>query len=97
MLLTESRYLFCYCTTKLSWITRRAPFGEARLKDYELTVDFCQETTPLDIVTVIATDPLTDNEHWQALQTGELCVFENGLVVARRSAEFASQAPVGVI
>jgi glutamine amidotransferase len=86
MLLTESHYLFCYCTTKLSWITRRAPFGEARLKDCELTVDFCHETTPLDVVTVIATDPLTDNERWQALHTGELCVFKDGLVVAQRAA-----------
>jgi len=86
MLLSESHYLFCYCTTKLSWITRRAPFGKARLKDYELTVDFCHETTPRDIVTVIATDPLTENETWQPLGTGELIVFENGLEVARRPA-----------
>jgi glutamine amidotransferase len=91
MLLTESRYLFCYCTTKLAWVTRRAPFGEARLKDYELTVDFCHETTPLDVVTVIATDPLTDNETWQPLASGELCVFEAGLVVAQRVAQGGPQ------
>ncbi|NVK43014.1 MAG: class II glutamine amidotransferase, partial [Oceanospirillaceae bacterium] len=84
MLLTESHYLFCYCTTKLTWITRRAPFGQARLKDCELTVDFCHETTPKDIVTVIATVPLTDNENWETLGSGELIVFENGLEVARR-------------
>ena len=39
MLLTESKYLFAYCTTKLSWITRKAPFGEASLTDCELTVE----------------------------------------------------------
>ncbi len=31
-------------------LTRRAPFGEARLIDTELTVDFAKETTPRDIV-----------------------------------------------
>lgn len=49
MLLSESQYLFAYCSTKLSWLTRKAPFGEARLKDEDLTVDFCKETTDQDI------------------------------------------------
>lgn len=79
MLLTESEYLLAYCSTKLSWITRRAPFGQARLKDDELTVDFYQETTPNDIVTVIATEPLTDNEQWRKLQIGEMIVFREGV------------------
>jgi len=81
MLLSESRYLFAYCTTKLSWITRRAPFGEARLTDAELTVDFCEETTSNDIVTVIATEPLTNNEQWERLQAGDMITFKDGLPV----------------
>lgn len=81
MLLTESTWLFAYCTTKLAWITRRAPFGEASLKDCELSVDFYKETTPNDIVTVIATDPLTDNEQWQKLEAGEMITFADGLPV----------------
>ncbi|MET3999566.1 class II glutamine amidotransferase [Marinobacterium sp. MBR-109] len=81
MLLSESTHLFCYCSTKLAWITRRAPFGEARLKDCEMSVDFGAETTPNDVVTVIATEPLTDNEQWQRLQAGELVVFNDGEVV----------------
>ena len=83
MLLSESKHLFCYCTTKLSWITRRAPFGEARLRDRDMTVDFGAETTPNDVVTVIATEPLTDNERWQRLQSGELILFADGEVVQR--------------
>lgn len=81
MLLSESSLLFAYCTTKLSWITRHAPFGEARLTDCEITVDFCKETTPNDIVTVIATEPLTGNEVWHKLQCGEMIVFKEGLPV----------------
>lgn len=81
MLLTESTYLFAYCTTKLTWITRKAPFGEASLTDCELTVDFYKETTPNDIVTVIATEPLTKNEEWTKLKTGEIITFVDGLPV----------------
>ncbi|WP_136680902.1 class II glutamine amidotransferase [Neptunomonas sp. XY-337] len=79
MLLSDSSLLYAYCSSKLSWLTRRAPFGEATLMDDELTVDFCKETTPNDIVTVIATEPLTDNEQWTALQSGELVLFRDGV------------------
>ena len=82
MLLTDSHHLFAYCSTKLSWITRRAPFGEASLKDDDLVVDFCQETQPGDVVTVIATEPLTDNERWQTMVCGEMQLFVDGLPVS---------------
>ena len=82
MLLTDSCYLFAYCSTKLSWITRKAPFGEASLTDVEVVVDFCEKTTPSDVVTVIATVPLTDNEVWNDLESGALIVFRNGTVVS---------------
>lgn len=83
ILMTDSKYLFSYCSTKLAWITRKAPFGEASLTDTELTVDFMQETTPKDVVTVISTRPLTDNEQWNEMAQGELTVFKQGKVVAR--------------
>ena len=82
MLLCDSRFLYCYCGTKLTWLTRRAPFGEASLIDTELTVDFAKETTPRDIVTVIATRPLTDHESWEVMDPGSMVVFRDGLPVA---------------
>lgn len=45
-LLSDGDWLFCFCSTKLVHITRRAPFGPARLKDFDLNVDFQAETTP---------------------------------------------------
>ena len=81
MLLCDARVLYCYCATDLTWLTRRAPFGEATLIDTELTVDFAKETTPNDIVTVIATKPLTDHEPWTAMERGGLVTFKDGLVV----------------
>lgn len=78
MLLTDSRHLFCFCSTRLSWITRRAPFDLASLKDAEMTVDFEKETTDKDVVTVIATEPLTTNESWNIMSSGEMVVFREG-------------------
>lgn len=81
MLLSDGRALYVHCSTRLCWLTRRAPFGEARLRDAEVRVDFGAETTPDDIVSVIATEPLTANERWQAMERGSLVAFESGLPV----------------
>ena len=82
MLLCDADTLYCYCSTHLAWLTRRAPFGEASLIDRELTVDFARETTRNDIVTVIATHPLTHHEPWQRMGAGEMVQFRDGLVLA---------------
>lgn len=81
-LLSDSRVLFAHCSKRLHWITRRAPFGKAQLKDAEVTVDFAEETSPDDVVTVIATEPLTVNEVWGQARPGELLVFKDGLLAA---------------
>lgn len=78
MLLTDGEYVMCYCSNNLHWITRRAPFGKAHLIDEEMTVDFQEETSPNDVVTVIATHPLTKYEQWNKMQEGEFCVFHFG-------------------
>lgn len=78
MLLSNGQYVMAYCTNNLHWITRRAPFGKAQLIDEELTVNFSEETSDSDIVTVIATRPLTSDEEWNKMQPGEFCVFHFG-------------------
>ncbi|MBU2707025.1 class II glutamine amidotransferase [Zooshikella marina] len=80
LLMSDSKYLYCFCSTKLFWVTRKAPFNRAVLKDAEVEVDFKHETTPDDIVTVIATEPLTANEQWHQMQAGQMCVFRHGLI-----------------
>ncbi|MFB1010063.1 MAG: class II glutamine amidotransferase [Thiopseudomonas sp.] len=82
-LLSNGDWLFSYCTTKLACITRRAPFGPATLKDAELTVNFQAETTPDDVVSVIATEPLTDNEQWHRYQPGQWILWRRGEVLAQ--------------
>ncbi|UXI01888.1 class II glutamine amidotransferase [Photobacterium sp. TY1-4] len=84
MLLSNGEYVFTYCTNNLHWITRRAPFGRASLIDEDVTIDFQQETTPNDVVTVIATQPLTNDESWHKMQPGELSVFYLGEQIFNR-------------
>lgn len=82
-LLSNGDWLFSFCSSKLAHITRRAPFGAATLKDADVTVDFHAETTPNDIVTVIATEPLTHNECWQTYAPGEWRLWQAGETVAQ--------------
>lgn len=91
MLLSDSRSLYAHTSTRLSWLTRRAPFGPARLEDGDLTADLAAETTPDDVVTIIATRPLTGDETWQALPQG-LSVFRDGerIAPARQSARYST-------
>ncbi|TBR38004.1 class II glutamine amidotransferase [Marinomonas agarivorans] len=81
MLLSDGQTLFCYCSTHLHWLTRRAPFNVAKLKDTPLDIDFEKVTSETDVVTIIATQPLTDNEKWQQMEAGELVVFQAGEVI----------------
>ncbi len=75
MLLSDGRYLMAYSSTNLHWITRRSPFGKATLIDQDVEVDFQQHTTANDVVTVIATQPLTGNETWHKIMPGEWKLF----------------------
>ncbi|MES1023331.1 class II glutamine amidotransferase [Gloeocapsa sp. BRSZ] len=78
-LLSDGEHFFTYCSTKLCYIVRQAPFAAAHLIDEDITVDFQKLTTPCDRVAVIATTPLTDNEVWTQIHPGELLVFQDGL------------------
>ena len=80
-LVSDGIHLLAYCSNNLHWITRRAPFGQANLIDTEMKVNFNEVTTDNDVVTVIATRPLTDNEEWTQLQPREWRLFKLGEVL----------------
>lgn len=79
MILSDGEYLMSYCSNNLCYITRKAPFGQATLIDTDVVIDFDKETTPNDIVTVIATRPLTNNEEWHILGAGDWELFRKGV------------------
>lgn len=81
-LLSNGDCLFAHSSTELSYLTRRAPFNMAHLKDEDVTVDFSRVATQNDRVSIIATQPLTDNEPWLAMQPGTLWMFHEGEAVA---------------
>ena len=91
MLLSNGEFVFAYCTNNLCWITRRAPFGKAKLIDTDVVIDFQKETTPYDVVTVIATKPLTNDEAWHKMNAGDMVMFRYGEL------EFTSQGEVSQI
>jgi glutamine amidotransferase len=81
IIITDGEYLFAYCSNNLHFLTRRAPFGNASLIDAEMAVDFQKETTCNDIVTVIATQPLTDDEKWHKMFPSQWQLFCLGELV----------------
>jgi predicted glutamine amidotransferase len=84
VLLSDGRSLYAHCSTRLCILTRGAPFGTATLIDEDWRVDFAQETTPTDVVTVIATRPLTRDEAWIDLVPNEALILRDGTRVLRR-------------
>jgi glutamine amidotransferase len=78
ILLTNGNALFTFCSTSLFWLTRKAPFGVAHLQDDDISMDFSTVTGELDEVTVIATQPLTNNEVWSSMTNGECRLFVEG-------------------
>ena len=79
-LLSNGDWLLCYANTLLFYVTRQAPFGSATLIDAEVTMDFSQVNDADDVMTVVATTPLTQDEHWQQLAVNECVIFKDGKI-----------------
>jgi glutamine amidotransferase len=82
LLLSNGQALWAHASTHLHWLVRQHPFGAATLADDDLSVDFGALTSPQDRVAVVATEPVTADEPWQAMQRGELRVFVDGAPLA---------------
>jgi glutamine amidotransferase len=62
----------------MCWVTRQYPFGEAHLIDTGEIIDFNTRLDKDDVITIIASHSLTDNEQWNCMEKGEFRVFSNG-------------------
>ena len=82
-LISNGEWLFVPATSRLHWLTRRAPFRSATLADPPLQVDFAPLTSASDVVSILSTEPLTTDEHWQAFLPGESLLFCAGEVIRR--------------
>ena len=77
-LLSDAEALIAFCSTRMCWLTRKHPFGKARSIDTGTTIDFRRETTHKDVVTVVASRPLSDNEIWNMMHRSTFEVFVHG-------------------
>lgn len=93
-LLSNGDAMFAHCSTNLYWVQRAYPFSTAQLTDCELSIDFRKHCYPNDLITVIATKPLTSNENWQQFARGELNMFVNGEIAAQHKPAAAQRPPV---
>jgi predicted glutamine amidotransferase len=82
LLLSNGQALWAHCSTRLHFVERAHPFGRATLSDEDVSVDFAALTTPEDRIAVVATEPMTSDEAWQAIAPGGLRVFAGGRAVA---------------
>lgn len=89
-LLSNGELLLAHCSTKLTYIIRKAPFTLARLKDQDVSIDFSSVTTAKDRVAVIATTPLTDNEEWTTIAPSSLLLFQDGEVLKEQKTKVVS-------
>ena len=80
-ILTNGEWMMAHASTLLHYIVRKAPFGEAKLLDDDVSINFAAVTTPEDRVAVIATLPLTSNESWAQFAVNELLMFEDGMII----------------
>lgn len=94
-MLSDGQAVYAHCSTRLHWLRRSHPFHrQARLVDRELSLDLSQANGPQDRMVLLATEPLTHEEPWQAMAAGEFFVFVNGEAVWRRQGELvAAPAP----
>jgi len=82
-LLTDGQHTYAHCSTRLHWLQRAHPFAPARLVDTDLTLDLARDNGPLDRMVLVATEPLTHDEPWQAMRPGELLVLHDGRIAQR--------------
>lgn len=87
IILSDGHIMYAHASTLLYYIARKAPFGQARLIDENMSIDFATVTTPTDRVAVIATLPITDNEIWQQFACNESIMFQNGAPLYRQQPE----------
>jgi len=81
LLIGNGDWLFSLCSTRLASVSRRFPFGNATLRDHDLNLDIGAGLTRHSVITVLATEPLTQNENWTQYRPGMWQLWRQGEVV----------------
>jgi len=78
MLLCDAKNLYSHCSTKLCYLTRKTPFGHAKLIDEDLSIDFQHQLSHDARITIIATTALTANENWHKMDKNQFIAWRDG-------------------
>jgi predicted glutamine amidotransferase len=97
IMLSNGEALYTHCSSRLQVLTRQHPFPHARLVDCDVTLDLAGMNGPADRMAIIATEPLTSEEPWQAFATGESRVFVQGAEVWRHLSRTTRAFPMPVL
>nr|CBA33886.1 Putative glutamine amidotransferase HI1037 [Curvibacter putative symbiont of Hydra magnipapillata] len=95
--LTNGDALFVHCSSSLYEVNRQHPFPKARLVDVDVEMDLSAVNGTNDRMVVVATEPLTVDEPWTALQTGELRVYVGGELAHARVNPGVERFPVPTV
>ncbi len=96
-LLCDGEALYVRASTRLHWVERSHPFTTAHLVDHDLTLDLGTANGVDDRMVLVATEPLTRNEPWQAFEAGEMQVYVAGRPVWRRAPAARSAVEVATM
>ncbi|MBP6933130.1 MAG: class II glutamine amidotransferase [Candidatus Methanofastidiosum sp.] len=77
-LMSDGKRLYAYGDNSLYYVQRESPFGFATLKDVQYKINLAEVKKPGEVVTIIATEPLTSDEKWIRIEG--LKIFENGII-----------------
>lgn len=94
ILLSNGEAVFAHCSSHLYALQRQHPFPTAQLVDCDLSLDLGALNHEGDRMALIATQPLTADEPWQPLRTGECKVFVDGVEVWSAVDESTQRFPV---
>ena len=78
MMLSDGCVLYTYCSKKMCWLTRRAPFGTVTSLDSGEHIDLASHCDSTTVYTLLATTPLTGESGWQDMHPGEAMAFCDG-------------------
>ena len=82
-LLSNGQALWAHASTHLTYVQRQHPFCKVQLTDDDVCVDLSELNGPEDRLVIVVTEPLTSNEAWVHMESGELLAFVDGAVAAR--------------
>lgn len=80
-LLSDGDFLFAYCSTELFYTIRQYPLPNSTLSECQISIDFNQHSITSEKIIVITSTPLSTNENWVSITSGQAMLFQDGICI----------------